>query len=81
MVWSTMVGGVHDANADDGEVVAGAGGGGGCSEHLRNTVVERAAQSSFDRAWRRTENILTLCKRGDNGMPIKYRVFAPKSSL
>jgi len=43
--------------------------------------VERAAQGSSDRAWRRAEKNLTLCKRDDDGVPIKYRVLAPKSSL
>ena len=62
-------------------MVAGAGGGGGFSEDLRNTGVERAAQGSSDRAWRRAEKNPTLCKHGDDGVPIKYRVFTPISSL
>ena len=63
-------------------MVAGAGGGGGFSEHLRNTGVERAAQGSSDRSWRRAEKNPTLCKHGDDGVPIKkYRVFTPISSL
>ena len=71
VVYDGMCGGVRDTNANDGDVVAGAGGGGGCSEHLRNTAMERAAQSSFDHAWHRMENILTLCKRGNKIVIVK----------